>query len=194
MKSSAFIHNLLWGFINHMLGTPKDWTVKPASLVQQWSGRQGLNPKCWKHVSGSYKAILGKRMRKFYNTSLFYKISLGHATFLTSNKKPTEKNLNYLQMYMSNSLLPISTKPVHVLLRAVFMNMLPDLDAVRFTCWMKFYLLVESEDEHLLSWKQQLFCNHMNNFSQDAFWIIRRNLGSSTSPVFYYETCIYCNL
>lgn len=64
-------------------------------------------------------------MRKFYNTSLFYKILLDRATFLASKNKPTEKNLNYLQMHMSNVLVPISTKSVHVFLRAVVMNILP---------------------------------------------------------------------
>lgn len=115
MKSPAFICSSLKGLINQMLWAPKDWAVKPIFLVQQWNGRHSLNPKWWKLVSGSYRAILGKRTRKFYNTSLFYKVPLDHENFLAPKNKPSEKNLNYLQMHMSNSLVPISTKPVHVL-------------------------------------------------------------------------------
>lgn len=140
------------------------------------------------------RLFLGKRMRKFCNISPFYKVPLDRATFLASKNKRAEKNLNYLQMYTSNSLVPISSKPVHVLLSTVFINILPDQDAGRFTCWIQFYLLVEGEDEHFQSWKQQLFCKHGNSFSQDAFWIIKGNLRSTTLVVFYYKTCIHCNL
>lgn len=133
MKSPALICSLLQGSMNQMLWAPQDWIVKPIFLVQQWNGRHGLNPKLWKLVSGSYRAILGKRTRKFYNTSLFYKVPLDHLeNFLAPENKPSEKNLNYLQMHMSNSLVLISTKPMHVLFEHLWMyqtKMLADLHA-----------------------------------------------------------------
>lgn len=177
-----------------MLWAPQDWIVKPTFLVQQWNGRHGLNPEWWKLVSGSYRAILGKRTRKFYNTSLFYKVPLDHLeNFLAPKNKPSVKNLNYLQMHMSNSLVPISTKPVHVLFEHLWMYQAKMLADLRAGCSSAFWYKVK-EDEHLPLGKQQLFHKNRNSFSQGAFWLIGGNLRSARLPVFYQTICIHCNL
>lgn len=94
LQSPEHCNSLSEGFLDQMVryqGLNSASSLNMLYLVPRWSQRQSLNPKKWKCISGSYRAILGKRMRKSCNTSLFYKTLLDCATFLASKNKCTRK-------------------------------------------------------------------------------------------------------
>lgn len=94
LQSPEHCSSLSEGFLNQMLGYQglnSASSLNVLCLIPRWSQRQSLNSKKWKCISGSYRAILGKRMRKSCNTGLFYKAPLDCATFLAFKNKCTRK-------------------------------------------------------------------------------------------------------